>query len=172
MIHRYRCFNGAMVTTAALAAVTTGTSIKTMLQLATPSTRQIMLLGWGFTLDDPPGADGVIDLIESDTAATVTAHVAAGVQKLTAGITASLLTLGTSATGYTSSSETAPTTTRTLGEPISLSSTSAEAAPVMRGGELWVPGEGPVVDVSKFVRLRATTPTTAADMRCWISWME
>lgn len=172
MLHRYRTFNGAMVTTAALAAVTTGTSIKTMLQLATPSTRQIMLLGWGFSSDDPPGADGVIDLIESDTAATVTAHIASGVQKLTPGIPASLLTLGTSATGYTSTSETAPTTTRTLGEPIALSSVSAEAAPFLSFSSYWIPGDGPVIDVSKFVRLRATTATTAIDLRCWISWLE
>lgn len=172
MLHRYRAFNGAMVTTAALAAVTTGTSIKTMLQLATPSTRQIMLLGWGFSSDDPPGADGVIDLIESDTAATVTAHVAAGVQMIPRGIPASLLTLGTSATGYTSSSETAPTATRTLADPVSLSSVSAEAAPFLHYKQEWILGEGPVVDVSKFVRLRATTPTTAIDLRCWIAWVE
>lgn len=172
MIHRYRSFNGAMVTTAALAAVTTGTTIKTMLQLATPATRQIMLLGWGFSSDDPPGADGVIDLIESDTAATVTAHVASGVQKLIPGITASLLTLGTSATGYTSTSETAPATTRTLGDTIALSSVSAEAAPFLTWRQEWYPGDGPVVDVSKFVRLRATTATTAIDLRCWISWCE
>lgn len=172
MIHRYRTFNGAMVTTAALAAVSTGTSIKTMLQLATPSTRQIMLLEWGFSSDDPPGADGVIDLIESDTAATVTAHVAAGVQKLTPNIPASLLTLGVSATGFTSTSETAPVTTRTLAEAVSLSSVSAEAAPFLHYKAQWIPGDGPVVDVSKFVRLRATTPTTAVDLRCWIAWME
>lgn len=172
MLHTYITYNGAMVTTAALTAVTTGTSIKTMLQLATPSTRQIRLLGWGFSSDDPPGADGVIDLIESDTAATVTAHVAAGVQKLTPGIPASLLTLGTSATGYTSSSETAPTTTRTIGTPVALSSVSAEAAPFLSWSKEWFPGDGPVIDVSKFVRLRATTPTTAVDLRCWISWME
>lgn len=172
MIHRYKSFNSAMVTTAAPATVTTGTTIKTMLQLATPSTRQIMLLGWGFSIEEPPGADGVIDLIESDTAATVTAHGATGVQKLVAGIPASLLTLGTTATGFSSSSETAPTTTRNLGETVSLSSVSAEAAPFMHWSQEWIPGDGPVVDVSKYVRLRATTPTTAVDMRAWISWCE
>lgn len=160
-----------MATTAASAAVTTGTSIKTMLQLSTPATRQIMLLGWGYSCDDPPGADGVFDLIESDTAATVTAHVAAGVQPLNPGSPASLLTLGVSNTGYTSSSETAPTTTRTF-DAVSVSSVSAEAAPHMRYEYFWLPGEGPVVAVSKFVRLRATTPTTAVDLRCWILWSE
>jgi len=53
-------WNGPAPTTAALASVTTGTTIKTMLQLATPSTTQIQILEWGFSLDDPPGADGVV----------------------------------------------------------------------------------------------------------------
>lgn len=171
MLHRYRAWNSAMVTTAAPAAVTTGTSIKTMLQLAAPSTRQIMLLGWGYSIDDPPGADAVIDLIQSDTAATVTAHGASGVQPINPGSPASLLTLGTSATGFTSSSETAPVTTKTF-DAVSISSVSAEAAPSMRYEYFWLPGEGPVVAVSTFVRLRATTPTTAVDMRCWLLWSE
>lgn len=171
MLHRYKAFNSAMVTTASPAAVTTGTSIKTMQQLATPSTRQIMLLGWGYSIDDPPGADAVIDLIQSDTAATVTAYSASGVQPINPGSPASLLTLGTSASGFTSSSETAPTTTKTF-DAVSISSVSAEAAPQMRYEYFWVPGEGPIVAVSSFVRLRATTPTTAVDMRCWILWSE
>lgn len=170
-LHRYKCFNGAMVTTASLATVTTGTSIKTMLQLATPSTRRIQIVGWGYSLDDPPGADAAFDLIESDTAATVTAHVAAGVQPVVAGTPASLLTLGTSATGYTSSSETAPVTTKTL-DVVSLSSVSAEAAPKMHYECWWPDREGPVVAVSSFVRARATTPTTAVDGRWWIVWDE
>jgi len=171
MLHRYKAWNGAMVTTAALAAVTTGTSIKTMQQLSTPATRMIQIVAWGYSMDDPPGADGVIDLIESDTAATVTAYVASGVQPLFTGVPASLLTLGVSNSGYTSSSETAPATTRTL-DAVSISSTSAEAAPVMKYEYWWPDQGGPVIAVSKFVRLRATTPTTAVDMRSWIMWDE
>ena len=71
-----------------------------MLQLATPSTRMARLISAGFSLDDPPGADAVFELLQTDVAATVTAHVAAGVQPLDAGIPASLMTLGTAATGY------------------------------------------------------------------------
>lgn len=171
MIHRYVTWNSPMVTTASPATVTTGTTIKTMLQLATPSTRIIKLLGWGYSCDDPPGADAVFDLIQSDTAATVTAHVAAGVQPLHPGIPASLLTLGVSATGYTSSSETAPVTTKTF-DAVSVSSVSAEAAPSMRYERWWDWDAAPVVAVSSFVRMRATTPTTAVDLRTWISWCE
>src|SRR6266481_5596570 len=75
IMHRYTCWNGAMPTTAALPAVATGTTIKTMLQIATPPTRQIIILAWGFTLDTHPGASSVFELIETDVAASVTAHV-------------------------------------------------------------------------------------------------
>jgi hypothetical protein len=50
----YKVWNGPAPTTASQASVTTGTAIKTMLQIATPSTRQIQLISWSFTLDDPP----------------------------------------------------------------------------------------------------------------------
>ena len=139
-MHTYKTWNGAMPTTAALAAVTTGTAIKTMLQLATPATRQIKLIAWGYSLDDPPGADAVIELLQTDVAATVTAHVAAGVQPLVPGMPASLLTLGTSATGYTASAEGTPVTTRVF-DTVSFSSTSAEAAAAMNYYYQWMPDE-------------------------------
>lgn len=167
MLHRYRIWNGPAPTTAAVQAVTTGTTIKTMLQLATPATRLGQIVAWGYSCDDPPGADSAFELIQADTAATVTAHVAAGVQPLHPGMPASLLTLGVSATGYTSSSETAPTAVKVF-DAISVSSVSAEAAAAMKYEYFWPDGEGPIVAVSSFVRVRATTPTTAVDMRCWI----
>lgn len=170
-MHRYKAWNEAMPTTAAQAAVTTGTAIKTMLQLATPSTRQIQLIAWGFTLDDPPGADAVFELLDTDVAATVTAHVAAGVQPLTPGQPASLLTLGVSATGYTASAEGAITASR-VHDVVAASSVSAEAAPVLTYGYQFMPDERPIIAVSRFVRVRATTPTGAVDMRCFIVWDE
>jgi hypothetical protein len=167
-VHRYRIWNYPMPTTAAPSAVTTGTAIKTMLQLAIPSTRQITIVGWGYQVDDPPGADSVFELIETDVAATVTAHVASGLVKLLPGIPASLLTLGVSATGYTATVEGAITTTREF-DSVTMSSVSAEAAPLLTYNKRFeLDGIPPVADVSKFVRIRATTPTTAVDMRCYI----
>jgi hypothetical protein len=160
-----------MPTTAAFASVSTGTTIKTMLQIATPSTRQISVIAWGFTLDDPPGADGIIELITTDVAATVTAHVASGVQPAIPGMPASLMTLGTSATGYSASAEGAITATR-LFDAVALSSVSAEAGPYLTYEKEFGDYRIPVVDLSKFLRVRATTPTTAVDMRCWILWDE
>lgn len=167
----YKAWNGAMPTTAAQASVTTGTAIKTMLQLSTPATRDITLIAWGFSIDDPPGADAVVELLQTDVAATVTAHVAAGVQPQNAGSPASLLTLGVANTGYTATAEGSITATRVF-DTVSLSSVSAEAAAGMVYTYQFMPDERPVIPVSKFLRVRATTPTTAVDMRCFVVWDE
>lgn len=167
MLHRYTIWNGPMATTAAQAAVTTGTAIKTMLQVAVPATRMITVCAWGFTLDDPPGADAVIELIETDVAATVTAHVASGVQPVVSGAPASLLTLGTSATGYTATAEGTVAATK-VHDVVALSSVSAEAAPFLTWEREFSEFRMPQVAVSRFLRVRATTPTTAVDMRCWV----
>lgn len=168
-MHRYRIWNGPMPTTAAQQSVTTGTAIKTMLQLSTPSTRQIQLISWGFSIDDPPGADAVIELLQTDVAATVTAHVAAGVQPLDPNAPASLLTLGVSNTGYTATAEGAITAARVF-DAVSLSSTSGESQ--LNYMYQWMPDERPIIAVSRFLRVRATTPTTATDLRCWVCWDE
>ena len=169
-MHRYKTWNGPMPTTAAQQAVTTGTAIKTMLQLSTPSTRQIQLIAWGFSIDDYPGADSVVELLQTDVAATVTAHVAAGVQPLDPNAPASLLTLGVSNTGYTGSAEGSITATRVF-DAVSLDTTAGSNAQLSYFYQ-FMPDERPIIAVSKFVRVRATTPTTAVDMRCWIVWDE
>jgi hypothetical protein len=170
-MHRYTCWNAAMATTAAQASVSTGTAIKTMLQIATPSTRQIVILAWGFTLDDPPGADAIFELIQTDVAASVTAHVASGVQPVNPGMPASLMTLGASATGFTASAEGTPAVTR-LFDAVSMSSVSAEAAPFMTYEKEFPDYRLATVAVSSFLRVRATTPTTAVDGRFWVCWDE
>jgi len=165
----YTTWNGPAPTTAALASVTTGTAIKTMLQLATPATRQVQILEWGFSLDDPPGADGVVELIDTNVAATVTAHVASGIINLDPNGTASLCVGGTSLTGYTATVEGSITATRPL-DAVSLSSVSGETG--LSYVRTFMPDDRPIVAVSRFLRIRATTPTTAADMRCWITFQE
>lgn len=166
----YTTWNGPAPTTAAQASVTTGTAIKTMLQLATPSTTQIEVLEYGFSLDDPPGADGVIELLQTDVAATVTAHVAAtGVINLDPNGPTTLLTMGTSATGYTATAEGSITATRVF-DTVSLSSVSGESG--LCYVRTFMPDDRPIVAVSKFLRVRATTPTTASDLRCWITFRQ
>jgi hypothetical protein len=165
----FTAYNGPMPTTAAQAAVTTGTSIKTMLQIATPATRQIQLISWGFTISEAPGAVGTVELLQTDVAATVTAHVAAGVQPVDPNGTASLMTPGTSATGYTSTSEGTTTAARVF-DVVRLP-TSVAGAPTPYSWQ-WMPDERPIIAVSKFLRVRATTPTSGCNMVCWVRWAE
>lgn len=167
-MHRFRCFNGPMATSAAQQKVTTGTSIKTMLQIATPSTRQIQLISWGFTLDAVPSSAGQVELVQTNVAATVTAHVAAGVQPLDPNSPASLMTLSTSGTGYSASAEGTVTATRTF---------DANLVPSVAGSTdinyvyQWMPDERPIVAVSSFLRVRATFGG-AVNMTCWVCWDE
>jgi hypothetical protein len=64
----YKTWNGPMPTTAAQATVATGTAIKTMLQIATPSTHQLRILEWGYTVNTNSAGGGIIELIETDVA--------------------------------------------------------------------------------------------------------
>lgn len=158
-----------MPTTAALAKVTTGTAIKTMLQIATPSTRQMQLISWGFTLDSVPGSTGgIVELIQTDVAATVTAHVASGVQPLDPNAPASLMTLGTAATGYTSTNEGTPTATRTF--DTELVTPTAGAGPFSYEYQ-FMPDERPILAISKFLRVRVTF-AAAVSMITWCVWDE
>lgn len=168
-MHRYTTRNGPMPTTAALAKVTTGTAIKTMLQIATPSTRQIQLISWGFSLDVPPGGASTVELLQTDVAATVTAHVASGVQPLDPNAPASLMSLGTSATGYTATVEGTTTASRVFDVkhiPLAAGATDLTYA------YQWMPDERPVIAVSRFLRVRATFATTASNMTTFVCWDE
>lgn len=54
---QYIAFNGPAPTTASQAAVTTGTAIKTLLQVATPATTNILVFEWGISFDGAAAAD-------------------------------------------------------------------------------------------------------------------
>jgi hypothetical protein len=161
-----------MATTAAQSKVTTGTSIKTMLQIATPSNRQLQVISWGFSVDAPPATTsvGVVELLQTDVAATVTAHAASGVQPLDPNAPASLVTLSTSGTGYTASAEGTITGTRTF-DAIDVPGLSAGGSGIEPYSYQFMPDERPIVGVSKFLRVRATFGA-AVNLRCWITWDE
>jgi len=121
MAEVYKIFNGPTPTTASQVAVTTGTSIKTMLQvkLGTATTRG-KVVEWGISFDGSSAATPIIcELITTGTvAATVTAHVAGGIQNIdpfgTAPTTGNPFTFTTITTGYTASAEGSVTVTRAL----------------------------------------------------------
>ena len=108
--------NGALPTTAAPVAVTTGTSIKTLLQIKPFNLARIV--EWGISFDGSAAATPIkCELLETGNVfATVTASADADIAKFggTEQAVASVagLTLGTSATGYTATAEGSITTSR------------------------------------------------------------
>lgn len=151
----YLSTNGPMPTTAAQNPLATGTTIKTHQQLAAPAANPLRIVAFGVEFATALTAAATVELIETDVAATVTAHVAAGVQPYDAADVggASTATLGTSATGYNASAEGATTATR-YGKykilPIGSYSYEWE----------WTPGREFIVQRSRFCRIRITTATT------------
>lgn len=147
--------NGPMQTTARFAYVSTGTSIKTMLQVKPSATKVAKVKAWGFSFDAALSSAGSVELIETDVAATVTASVAADITKLDGDalmcgdVTTNLIQVGTTSTGYTSTGEGSITSVRNLDGPKSI-------APNMNTlyEHEYPLGEEPVIQISKFMRIR------------------
>jgi hypothetical protein len=152
----YIVTTGAMPTTAASVKISTGTAIKTLLQIATSATRPILVTEWGLDFDGNVANTPVqVELIDTYAiAATVTAHVAAGVQAFDAlaDTPASTVTLGTSATGYNASAEGSITQTR-YGDLRLLPPTQPYIKQFPLGKEFYVP-------VSHILRIRVTAGTS------------
>jgi hypothetical protein len=150
MARQFFIANGADPTTAALVKVTTGTAVKTLLQVQAASTVPFIVVEWGISFDGTASATPIeCELIDTSTvAATVTAHVAAGVQPFGPDQTASSVTLSTSATGYTASAEGTITATR-YGDVQLIQPTNQYVKQFPLGREFYVPA-------SHNVRIRVT----------------
>jgi hypothetical protein len=151
----YFIANGPSPTTAAQAVVTTGTAIKTMLQVKPSATNTIQVVEWGISFDGSAAATPIkCELLEADVAATVTAHVAAGIVKFDAQAiaggdpTTNLIQVGTSATGYTATAEGTITATRMFDVQL--------IAPTNQYVKQFPLGLEPVLQVDKFARIRVT----------------
>lgn len=165
MPNTFIAYNGPMPTTIAFSPVTTGTAIKTLLQIATPATCELRISEWGISFDGSAAATPIkCELIDTNIAATVTAHVTAGVMPLNdTGTVASKMTLGTSATGYTASVEGSITATRLLD--------CQQVAPTGLYVKQWPLGLEPEVAVSRFLRVRVTAGA-AVNAVCYVVWSE
>lgn len=160
---RYRIYNGPMPTTAAQQDVATGTSIKTMLQLK--PFNQCKIVAWGVSFNGSAAATPVkVELCETGTVfATVTASAAAdcikmnGTDQATADVAG--LTLGTAATGYTSTSEGSITTVRSFDVQF--------VAPTNQYIYQFPLGQEPVMVIGNATRIRITAGTTVQAV-CWI----
>lgn len=163
----YQAYNGAMVTTAAPAKITTGTAIKTMLQISTSATMALEVIEWGISFDGSAAATpGVCELVDTVAInATVTAFVAADITKLTqaASALATGITLGTANSGFTSSAEGTITATRQLDTQM-----LPPTAPYIKQFPL---ERGPEVLASEFLRIRVTFGT-AINALCYVVWQE
>lgn len=165
MANTFIAYNGPMPTTAAISPVTTGTAIKTLLQIATPSTTELRISEWGISFDGSAAATPIkVELIDTNVAATVTAHVAAGVMTLNdTGTVASRMTLGTTATGYTATVEGTITAARVLDYQ--------QIPPTSLYVKQWPLGLEPEIAVSRFLRVRVTA-AAAVNAVCYVVWSE
>lgn len=166
----YLIGNGAMQTTAAFTKVTTGTAIKTLLQIKAGGTTILRIKEWGISFDGSAAATpGQIELIETDVAATVTAAVTADITKLDSDAvsqgdpTTALIAVGTAATGYTASAEGAITSVRNLDGPQLI-------APTTQFIKQFPLGEEPIIQNGKFGRIRVTFGA-AVNAYCYVKLM-
>jgi len=150
----YFIANGPMPTTAAQAVVTTGTAIKTLLQLKPFNTCRI--LEWGVSFDGFAAAAPIkCELLDTGTVfGTVTASADADVTKISSveQAVASIagLTLGTSATGYTCTSEGSITAVRMFDAQL--------VAPTNQYLKQFPQGREPKCIIGNAVRIRVTAP--------------
>jgi hypothetical protein len=164
---QFLIFNGPMPTTAAHPSVTTGTSLKTLLQFKASATLPAKIKAWGISFDGAADAAKIkCELLETGLiAATVTAHVAADLSRLDADAlacgdpTTNLIQVGTTATGYTSSGE----GTITASRPFDLQLVSPA------GGYFYqFPlGDEPRIQVASIARIRVHAPA-AVNAFCWM----
>lgn len=150
-------------TSNALVEVATGTALKTLLQVATPSGTDIRVIAWGVSFDgvvvtDPPGQ---VTLIDVDVAASVTTLTPT--EYGSDDNQASLCVGGASATGYNASGEGTITGSRILG---------GEEIHPQTGYEVWIPERyQPRVKASRFLRIRALFSVSINSIP-WILWQE
>lgn len=160
---RYRIYNGPMPTVAAQVAVTTGTTIKTLLQLK--PFNQCKIVAWGISFDGSAAATPIkCELLETGTVfGVVTASADADCVKLNgadqAVASVAGLTMGTSATGYTCTSEGSITATREFDVQL--------VAPTNQYIYQFPLGQEPVLVIGNACRVRVTAGA-AVNAYCWI----
>ena len=163
----FQIFNGPSPTTVAQVPVTTGTAIKTLLQLklgaAVPKGR---IIEWGISFDGSAAATPIkCELLETGTVfATVTAYVAADIVKFgdpnDVDPTTSIFSVGTAASGYTGSAEGAIGATRVFDAQL--------IAPTNQYIKQFPLGREPVMNVGTSVRIRVTAGA-AVNAYCYMT---
>jgi hypothetical protein len=158
----FQAWNGPTPTTAGQVKVTTGTAIKTMLQLSTPSTGGLYIVEWGISFDGSAAATPILcELLSCAGAATVTAYADADITRLTQTQQASTVAVGVNASGYTASLE---------GTPSALDMYDAQLIPPTgQYVKQWPLGREPEMEASRFLRVRVTAPAAVFAL-CYVVW--
>lgn len=161
----YIAYNGASPTTAAQVKMATGTSIATLLQIATPSTCDIKVIEWGISFDGSAAATpGIVELIQTDVAATAGAALTPTLYG-DPNQPASLCVGGTGATMYNDGAITEGTITAArVFDAQLIAPTNQYVKQFPLGREPWIP-------VSKFLRVRVTFGTSVNAI-CYVVWEE
>lgn len=166
----YAVTNGAAPGAAAPVPITTGTAIKTMLQLATNTTTPaIRFVEWWVEFDGATAATPIkVELMRHTSApqTTLTAYVTADIARVNdPNAPTSSIQLGTALSGYSNTTtEVTPT-----GTPVSL---ETHFVPPTSGIYVQFPlGREPEVAVSTFSRVR-TTAGAAVNCYAGVMWEE
>ena len=166
----YAVTNGAAPGAAAPVAITTGTAIKTMIQLATNTTTPaIRYVEWWVEFDGSTAATPIkVELMRHTTApqTTLTAYVTADIARVNdPNAPTSSLQLGAALSGFSNTTtEVTPT-----GTPVSL---ETHFVPPTSGIYVQFPlGREPEIQVSAFSRVR-TTAGAAVNCYAGLMWAE
>lgn len=156
--------NGAAPTTAAQVPVTTGTSIKTLLQVKGVTGVQFTVKEWGISFDGSAAATPIkCELLETGTVfATVTAAAAADLVKFDSPgnpTSTTYFSVGTAATGYTASAEGTITASRMFDVQF--------VAPTSQYIKQFVLGNEPKIDAVSALRIRVTAGA-AVNAYCYV----
>jgi hypothetical protein len=147
------------VTTALVAS-----TIKTVLQVAVPSTIDVKLVGWGVSFDNPAGGaqvPGIVSLLDDPTACT-------------GGTSLTPETSGNPLAGASQCVGGAALTAYALTEvtPTAPIYHDTEEVSPQSGYAMWFPADHrPRVAPSRFIRIRCTFPA-AVNVIPWIRWIE
>ena len=164
----YGVINGPAPGAAATPKVATGATVKTLIQIATSASGAIRFVQHYITMDGFAAAQPVqyelLGLDNVTTPATVTAFAAADIRKVNdPNAVASLVTLGTAASGYTASAE------GTLVTPVTI---EQQLVPPTSGIYIQYPqGREPEIKASGAARQRVTAPATVNAV-CGVMWEE
>lgn len=164
----YQIFNSPISASAGPVAQPTGSAIRTLLQIAVPSTRQFKIIEWGISFDGSAAVTPVkCELLTCSGAATMTTSLSATDTVLLSDPLGpqSLTTYSTTLTSFSSAAVTEGTLTsvRLLdGQLISPTNQYIKQFPL---------GREPAAQASSFIRVRVTA-LTSVNAICYVVWSE